>query len=126
MLPLVAVLAVIGIWWFSRQSDLFCISARNGKALVLRGRVPPGLLADVRAVVARTPSRSATIRAVKDARGGRLRFSGNLGEDQEQRLRNVFSLYPMAQLTHAPLIARPTLGQLLGVAWLAWILDRRA
>jgi hypothetical protein len=40
-------------------------------------------------------------------------------------MRNIFALYPLSQLRHAPAIARPTLGQLAGVAWLAWLLDRR-
>jgi hypothetical protein len=40
-------------------------------------------------------------------------------------MRNVFALYPASQLRQAPAIAQPTLGQLMGVAWLAWLLDRR-
>jgi hypothetical protein len=124
MLPILAVAFVLGLWWFTRQSELFCVSVRHGKALVVRGRVPGGLLADIRGIV-RTESRSGTIRAMKSERGARLVFSGGLGEHQEQRLRNTFSLYPASQLRHAPKIAQPSVGQLLGVAWLAWLLDRR-
>jgi hypothetical protein len=118
MLPILAVAFVLGLWWFTRQSELFCIS------LVVRGRVPAGLLGDVRRIV-RSDPRSGTIRAMKSERGARLVFSGRLGEHQEQRLRNTFSLYPASQLRHAPKIAQPSVGQLLGVAWLAWWLDRR-
>jgi hypothetical protein len=63
---------------------------------------------------------------MKSEGGGRLVCSGDLGDDQKQQLRNVFSLYPIAQLRHAPLIPKPSLGQLLGIAWLAWMFDRRS
>jgi hypothetical protein len=125
MLPLVAVAVLLGLWWFTRQSELFCLSVRAGRVLVVRGRVPAGLLSDVRAIVARPPASRATIKAVKGERGARLVFSGDIGEHQEQRLRNVFALYPASRLRHAPPIARPTMGQLIGVAWLAWLFERR-
>jgi hypothetical protein len=32
--------------------------------------------------------------------------------------------YPASQLRQAPAVQQPTLGQLSGIAWLAWILDR--
>ena len=40
-------------------------------------------------------------------------------------MRNTFVQYPMSQLRSAPAIAQPTLGQLFGIAWLAWMLQRR-
>ncbi len=40
-------------------------------------------------------------------------------------MRNAFMLYPSAQLRSAPAIARPTLGQVVGIAWLAWMLEPR-
>ena len=39
-------------------------------------------------------------------------------------MRNTFMLYPASQLRQAPAIQQPTLGQLSGIAWLAWMLDR--
>ena len=45
-------------------------------------------------------------------------------EGTEQRLRNVFRLFPIAQLRNAPPIAQPSIGQLLGIAWLAWFFER--
>jgi len=126
MLPAAVVVAVLlGLWWFTPQSDLFVVSVRHGRVLLLRGRAPAALLADFAAVVARPPVSQAPIRAIRGERGGRLVFSGALDEDRQQRLRNVFGLFPAARLRHAPAIAKPTLGQLLGVAWLAWWLDRR-
>ena len=113
---------LFGIWWFTRTRELFALSVRDGRVLVLRGRAPAGFVGQARDIVRGV--RSATIRAVKHEHGARLSFSGALDEAREQRLRNVFALYPASKLRQAPAIARPTLGQVLGVAWLAWLLDR--
>jgi len=114
-----AILIFLFVVW--RQNTLFEISVRKGRTLVVRGRVPPGFLADVRTIVRGVES--ASIRAVKDQGGARLTASG-VDERALQRLRNAFSVYPAARLRAAPPIQRPTLGQVLGIAWLAWLLDR--
>lgn len=106
----------------ARQNALFVLSVRNGRVLVVRGRVPAGFLADVEGVVRGV--RSATIRAEKDQGHARLTATG-VDERVLQRLRNAFGLYPIARLRAVPPIARPTLGQVLGIAWLAWLLDSR-
>jgi hypothetical protein len=119
----VAVAALFAVAWLVRHEDLFCLSVRDGRVLVVRGCAPPGFVSDVRDIAAREGVRDATVRAVKTERGGRLLFSGDLSEGTQQRLRNVFGILPAAQLRHAPPIKNPTLGQALGIAWLAWILD---
>ena len=124
MLPVIAVLAVIALWWFTRVGELFCISVRDGKAIVVRGRVPVSMLQEFKETVARPPVRRGTIRAFKTETGGTLQCSGDIGEGREQRMRNTFMLYPASQLRHAPAIHQPTLGQLTGIAWLAWLFDR--
>ena len=43
----------------------------------------------------------------------------------EQRMRNTLHLYPMSKLRHALPVPRPTFGQMVGIAWLAWMFDRR-
>lgn len=123
-LPLIAVAAVLALWWFTRTGELFCLSVRHGKVLLVRGRAPIGFIAEARAIVARASVRSGTIRGLKTERGGRIVVSGEIDERTEQRLRNLFALHPASQLRHAPAIARPTVGQLLGIAWLAWLLNR--
>lgn len=125
-IALAVIAALFALAWFSRQEDLFCLSVRDGRVLVVRGRAPPGFVSDVRDVVTRQGVRDATIRAVKTERGGRLTFSGDIDDNTAQRLRNVFGILPAAQLRHAPRIKNPTLGQVLGIAWLAWLLDRSA
>ncbi len=123
-ITIAVLVAVILLFLFivARQNTLFELSVRNGRVLVVRGRVPPGFLADVRAII-RNVDR-ASIRAVKDQGHARLTASG-VDERVLQRLRNAFSVYPAARLRAAPPIQRPTLGQILGIAWLAWLLDRR-
>jgi hypothetical protein len=125
LLALVAVVALVVFWLASRARELFVVSVRGGRVLVVRGRVPAGFLGDIRTVVARPPVRWATIRAVKGEHHARLVVSGDLDDGRAQRLRNAFGLRPMSQLRSAPLVDRPTLGQWLGIAWLAWLLDRR-
>lgn len=124
-LVFVAIFAVvIGFFLFvvHWQNTLFVLSVRNGHLLVVRGRVPPGFLNDIEGIVRNVPR--ATIRAVKDQGHARLSASG-VDERVLQRLRNSFSLYPAARLRAAPPVSRPTIGQVLGIAWLAWLLDPR-
>jgi hypothetical protein len=115
-------LLLIALWWLSRQAELFRLSVRDGRLLVVRGRIPPGLLHDMKPVLAHTAR--GTVYAHKHQGGARLSTSADIDSGTAQQLRNVFGLYPIAKLRHAPLIARPTLGQLLGVAWLAWLFER--
>jgi hypothetical protein len=120
----VAVAALFGLWWFTRTRELFVVSVRHGRVLVLRGRVPAGLLTDIRIAVTRPSVARGTIKAMRSERGGKLAFTGDIDEGRQQQLRNIFALYPLSKLRCAPVIARPTLGQTLGIAWLAWLLDR--
>jgi hypothetical protein len=124
MSPVTAALVLAGLVLFflivQRMNELFLLSVRNGRVIVVRGRVPPGFLRDVRLIV-RGISR-AKIRGVKSDGHARITGSG-LDERALQRLRNAFGHHPMSRLRAAPPIARPTLGQILGIAWLAWLLD---
>ena len=122
-LLIAAVAAVIYFAW--RSAEIFCVSVRNGRALVLRGRVPPALLRAIREIVGSQPEVArATIRAVRGEHGARLTASGAIDEGRVQRLRNAFGLFPTSKLRAAAPVSRPTLGQMLGIAWLAWWLDR--
>jgi hypothetical protein len=122
---LLAVAALVALVVYSRSREIFVLSVRRGRVLVVRGRVPGGFLADVRQIVARPAVGAATIRAVKGEHHARLVVSGDVDEGRVQRLRNTFGLRPMAQLRAAPALKRPTMGQMLGIAWLAWMLERR-
>lgn len=124
MSPVIAALLVAGLLVFflivQRSNELFLLSVRNGRVIIVRGRVPPGFLRDVRMIV--RGEAKATIRGVKSEGHARITASG-LDDRALQRLRNAFGVYPASRLRAAPPIARPTLGQVLGIAWLAWLLD---
>lgn len=123
-LPVIAVVVVVGVWWLSRVGELFYVSVRDGKALVVRGRVPVSMLQEFKEAVANPRVKRGSIRAFKTESGGQLACTGDIDAGREQRMRNTFMLYPASQLRHAPAIQQPTLGQLSGIAWLAWMLDR--
>jgi hypothetical protein len=121
------VLAVVAVVLFFvwRAAEIFRISVRDGRALVIRGPVPPALLRAIREIVRSAPAVThGTIRAVRGEDGARLTASGAIDEGRLQRLRNAFALFPTSKLRAAASVARPTLGQVLGIAWLAWRLDR--
>lgn len=121
-LALVVIVALFAVWWWTRTQELFCISVRGARALVVRGRVPGTLVTELADAVRRSGARSSTIRAMKTERGGRLVASG-VGDGTLQQLRNIFGSYPMSRLRQAPAIERPTLGQIAGITWLAWLFD---
>jgi len=119
-----AIVAVV-IFFAWRAAEIFCVSVRDGRALVIRGRVPPALLRAIREIVGAQPEVThGTIRAVRGEHGARLTAGGAIDEGRLQRLRNAFALFPTSKLRAASAVARPTLGQVLGIAWLAWLLDR--
>jgi hypothetical protein len=125
MIVVVLAALVVGVWWLTRANELFYVSVRDGKVLVVRGRVPVGLLQAFAEAVKEPVVRRGAIKAWKDDAGGQLACSGDIDEGREQRMRNAFMLYPASKLRQAPMVAKPSLGQVLGVAWLAWLLDRR-
>ena len=121
----VVVAGLVAYLVLQRVREVFCVSVRNGRVLVVRGRIPQGLLNDFHAAVSNAPAVAwGSIRAVRTAEGARLQVSG-VDEGREQRLRNVFHLYPVSRLRLAERPADRSLGQLLGIAWLAWLLQPR-
>ena len=118
---LAAVAIIVVLVVVQRANELFCVSVRDGRALLVRGRIPPALLNDFRDVVAQPPVRRATIRATKGQHHATLSVRGIADEGQEQRLRNVFNVFPVSNLRSAPRTRRNTLLGILGIASLAWL-----
>jgi len=124
-IALVVLGVVVVVLWLRRQRELFCLSVRDGHLLLVRGRIPPGLCGDFREAVSGRPVvRRATIKAYRGEHGAELSVSGDIADGRTQRLRNIFSIYPLSRLRAAPPPDQRSVGQMLGIAWLAWILHR--
>ncbi|MGD8863728.1 MAG: DUF3634 family protein [Myxococcales bacterium] len=124
VLSVVAVIALYALLAI-RANEVFCLSVRNGRALIVRGRVPRALLSELSEVVRRARVQRATIRVVRQNAAARMIVHG-AGPDVAQRLRNVFGTRSYRDLKLAPPPReRRNLGQRLGWAWLAWRLHGR-
>jgi hypothetical protein len=125
VLPLVWAIAGLGLLAVfvigARANEIFFVSVRNGRCLVVRGRIPGMLLEGISDVVARSRVASGSIKAVRADGHARLIVRG-MDEGTSQRLRNVFGAHPIQKLRAAKVVANRNIGQVLGFAWLAWLL----
>ncbi len=119
---LIVVLLALGVvvFFLRRVNEIFCLSVRNGRILLVRGRIPPSLLHDFEDVARRCNVRRASLRGVAEQHHARIVASG-IDESTAQRFRNVFGTHPIQKLRGAKLPKTRNLGQLLGIAWLAWL-----
>ncbi|MGE0786644.1 MAG: DUF3634 family protein [Sandaracinaceae bacterium] len=120
-LLVLAAITVVVLFFLYRANEIFCVSVRDGRVLVVRGAVPPPLLNGMADIVRRDRVVRGTIRAVKSEGHARLVTRG-LGEGTTQRLRNAFGTHPIHKLRAASAPKVKNLGQMLGIAWLAWAL----
>lgn len=121
--------ALLALVVYSRMNEVFCVSIRNGRCLVVRGHVPPSVWRELREVIGRAEIARGTVRVVKESGRPRLITRG-LDEATSQRLRNAFGAQGFG---HVPAGASASCerssrnwGQLLGIAWLAWLLSGRS
>ncbi len=124
-MPLLALVLVLGAFAvgylvLSRMNELFFVSVREGKALVVRGHVPPKLWRELVEVVRRDRVEHGSVRAVKADGRVRLLFSG-IGEHTGQRLRNSLGSAGLASMRVHQVRGPRNLGQILGISWLAWL-----
>lgn len=110
----------------SRANELFCVSIRGGACLVVRGRVPPKLWRELVTTAQVNGITRGTIRAVKEGGAARLVTDG-ISPEITQRLRNSVGSAGLSamRVSQTGSGASRNLGQLLGIVWLAWMLDRR-
>lgn len=123
ILLLAIALVVAFVMMVSRGNELFMLSVRDGKVLLIRGRLPVALQHDIEDVLHRARVQHATIRAVRSSGHARLVMDG-IDDASQQRLRNTFGVHPVQTLSSAPIATNRNLGQLLGWTWLAWMLRR--
>lgn len=88
------VLGLIGLvlWAATRHNEVFRIAIKGGRATVLRGKVAPSFLGDVRDIVKHV--KDGSVHAVKRDGGAALVVSPSIDERTAQRLRNAFALDP--------------------------------
>jgi hypothetical protein len=86
---IVVVAALVLLVVYLRARELFCVSVRGGRTLLVRGRIPAGLLSSIGEVVRRDGVKRGTVKALRGEHSARLVTSG-MSEATEQRLRNVF------------------------------------
>jgi hypothetical protein len=97
-LAVLAVLAIPLAIAIARATELFVLDVHGGSVRVARGRAPSHLLADIRDVVARPPVQAARIRVVVEQGRPRVLATGDLTDAQQQQLRNVVGMWPLAKL----------------------------
>lgn len=85
----------LALWAATRHNEIFRIAIRGGRATVLRGKVPPSFLSDLRDVVGHV--KEGSVHAVKRDGEACLVVSSSIDERTAQRLRNAFALYPTAK-----------------------------
>ncbi len=119
-LLVILVAVVVVVLLARRHNEVFLVSIRRGRALLVRGNILLPLLNDFAEVARDAGIRRASLRAILTETHTRL-FTDGVDPALAQRFRNIFHLYPLAQLRAAP-PARRNLGQVMGWTFLAWLL----
>jgi hypothetical protein len=125
-LVVLTVVVILALLFFARSNEVCAISVRSGAILLVRGRAPQALLNDIAEVMRRAAVKKSMVRIVKEGGGARIVADG-VDDNTAQRLRNVLGAHPYRLFASAP----PSrgvrnLGQILGIAWLAWMLSDRS
>jgi hypothetical protein len=97
-----------------RANELVCVRARGDRVTVVRGRIPPRLLADISDILRRpggqratnattaTDATDVTLKIVVEDGRPRVYAEGELSDAQRQQLRNVVGMWPVAKMRNAP------------------------
>ena len=105
-----------------RRTELFLLSVRGGRVLLVRGRCPGPLFHDLSDAITRQKIQRASVAAVRTPQGGRLSISG-IDDFAAQRLRNIFQTYPISNFMLQESEQKRTWTQLLGIVWVSWLLE---
>jgi hypothetical protein len=99
LLPLVVVLGAILVFvrQLRRSTELFVIAAEADGARLLRGRIPPQLLNEIREIVRRSNSRGE-LRVVVEWREPVIEARGEFSAGTLQQLRNVIGNTPVQRI----------------------------
>jgi len=100
---LLAVLTIPLVVALLRANELFALRWEGGRLRVVRGRIPPALLADVRDVLRDAAAPPVGLRGVVEDGKAAIRVRpSSLSAPVRQRLRNTISLWPVAKIRNAP------------------------
>jgi hypothetical protein len=83
-------LIVLALWAATRHNEVFRVAIRGGRVTVVRGRVPPAFLGDLRDLAGHVAE--GTVRAIREGGEARLVVSSSIDERTAQRLRNAFAV----------------------------------
>jgi hypothetical protein len=81
-----------------RANELFVVDVGGGRARLVRGRLPPRLLADLADVARAAPSARGRVRVVVRSARAEVVHGGGLDPATAQRVRNVVGQFGLAQL----------------------------
>ncbi|OQB18917.1 MAG: hypothetical protein BWY17_00077 [Deltaproteobacteria bacterium ADurb.Bin207] len=81
---------------------LFSAKVQRGRIVSLRGRAPKKLVRELNDVLGRRPVPSASLRVYAQGDRAALQASGDLNENEMQRLRNVLGTFPTARIRSEP------------------------
>jgi len=85
---------------------LFEAEIRSGRLIGFRGRLPKGLARDLEDVARIRPIPSARLRVIVSDRRPFLQASGDLDDNELQRMRNVVGTWDLAKIRAAPYRSR--------------------
>jgi hypothetical protein len=98
-IALALIALVVPLWvGLARINELFVLRARKGRLTLVRGKIPPRLLGDLRDVMEKAPDAEAELRAVVEDGRAVIHARPPLPAPLQQRLRNTISLWPLAKI----------------------------
>jgi hypothetical protein len=87
------------VWANARSAITIAVAEiRDGKLEITRGGLSPRVLGDLRDIASRPRVKSATVRITRAKDHARVEITGDISDQQQQRVRNVIGNVPVAQL----------------------------
>lgn len=106
----------------SRAHELYCVSVRRGRALVVRGALPQSALVELQSLLGTSPS-EVLIRGFDREEGLQVDVRGATAA-QERTIEEVLGALTVEDLP--PILPRDrTWWRIAGFVWLAWWMDGR-
>ena len=97
-----AAAAAAGLWLATRRAVTIAeLVVEDGVIRIVRGGIPPSVVADLRDVLSDPPVRVARLRIVRAVRYAEVRIGGEVSASQVQRIRNIIGSVPLARLASA-------------------------